>query len=96
MTVYLLVSIKGNIVSTTAKIFTTGRSQAVRLPQEFRFAEREVYIRRDPSTGDVILSRRPESWDGFLAAIKDSAVPEDFMADRAQGEQARDPLAGLE
>ncbi len=94
--VYLLIAIKGNIVSTTAKIFTTGRSQAVRLPQEFRFAEREVYIRRDPSTGDVILSRRPESWDGFLAAIQDSAVPADFLADRAQGEQARDPLAGLE
>lgn len=83
-------------MSTTAKIFTTGRSQAVRLPQEFRFAEREVYIRRDPATGDVILSRRPENWDGFVAAIQGNAVPADFLADRAQGEQVRDPLADIE
>jgi antitoxin VapB len=95
--VYPLICTKGEkAMSTTAKIFTTGRSQAVRLPQEFRFAEREVYIRRDPATGDVILSRRPESWDSFLAAIQDSAVPADFLADRMQDEQARDPLAGLE
>jgi antitoxin VapB len=81
---------------TTAKIFTTGRSQAVRLPQEFRFAEREVYIRRDPATGDVILSRKPESWSGFLAAIQDGAVPADFLADRDQGSTTRDPLSELE
>jgi len=43
----------------TAKLFTTGRSQAVRLPLEFRFNGREVFIRRDPSTGDVILSGNP-------------------------------------
>jgi len=80
----------------TAKIFTTGRSQAVRLPQEFRFTEREVYIRRDPVTGDVILSRKPESWSGFLAAIQDGAVPADFLVEREQNIETRDPLAGLE
>ncbi len=32
----------------TAKIFMTGRSQAVRLPVEFRFDVEEVFIRRDP------------------------------------------------
>jgi antitoxin VapB len=31
---------------TTAKLFANGRSQAVRLPREFRFAGREVRIRR--------------------------------------------------
>lgn len=81
-------------MSATAKVFTTGRSQAVRLPQEFRFAEREVYIRRDPVTGDVILSRKPDSWDGFLAALQDAAVPADFLTDRDQGTQTRDPLGG--
>ena len=40
----------------TAKTFMTGRSQAVRLPAEFRFDTDEVYIRRDPVTGDVVLS----------------------------------------
>jgi antitoxin VapB len=31
---------------TTAKLFKTGRSQAVRLPKEFRFEGKEVRIRR--------------------------------------------------
>jgi antitoxin VapB len=80
----------------TAKIFTTGRSQAVRLPLEYRFDEKEVYIRRDPSTGDVILSRRPDSWEDFFALDASTEVPADFMTDedRNQGEHARDPFAG--
>ena len=79
----------------TAKIFVTGRSQAVRLPREYRFEGSEVYIRRDPTTGDVVLSRRPESWDGFFALDATTQVPADFMdeADRNQGEQDRDPFA---
>jgi antitoxin VapB len=47
-----------------AKIFMTGRSQAVRLPAQYRFDTTEVYIRRDPVTGDVILSPRPELGPG--------------------------------
>jgi antitoxin VapB len=66
----------------TAKIFRNGRSQAVRLPAEFAFEGKEVFIRRDAATGDVILSRRPESWDGFLALLQETDVPEDFLADR--------------
>ena len=50
----------------TAKLFRNGRSQAVRLPSDFRFPGSEVYVRRDPATGDVILSRRPESWQDFF------------------------------
>ena len=49
-----------------AKLFTTGGSQAVRLPAEFRFKGDEVRIRRDPDTGDVILSP-VESWDEYFA-----------------------------
>ena len=82
-------------MSNTAKIFTTGRSQAVRLPMEFRFECSEVYIRRDPITGDVILSRRPDSWDAFFALDNTTDIPADFMseADRNQGTYARcDPF----
>ena len=50
----------------TAKLFRNGRSQAVRLPAEYRFEGSAVYILRDPATGDVILSRRPESWPQFF------------------------------
>ena len=51
----------------TAKLFPNGRSQAVRLPAEFRFEGSEVLIRRDPVTGDVILSPRNRSFSEFLA-----------------------------
>lgn len=41
----------------TAKLFKNGRSQAVRLPKEFRFEGTEVAIHRDPATGEVLLSK---------------------------------------
>jgi antitoxin VapB len=66
----------------TAKVFRNGRSQAVRLPVEYRFDGSEVYIRRDPDSGDVILSRRPESWDDFFELADRIGVPADFMSDR--------------
>ncbi|WP_150048465.1 MULTISPECIES: antitoxin [Methylomonas] len=42
-----------------ANLFNNGRSQAVRLPAAFRFETQEVFIRKDPETGDVILSPKP-------------------------------------
>lgn len=66
----------------TAKLFRNGRSQAVRLPAEFRFEGSEVYIRRDPESGDVILSHRPESWQDLFRLLDQVDVPDDFMADR--------------
>ncbi|HPU51073.1 MAG TPA: AbrB/MazE/SpoVT family DNA-binding domain-containing protein [Burkholderiaceae bacterium] len=81
----------------TAKLFTNGRSQAVRLPAAFRFDAKEVFIRQDPKTGDVILSRKPANWDGFFRALQDVDVPQDFLSEseRAQGSHDRDPLEGL-
>jgi len=69
-------------MTRTAKLFLNGRSQAVRLPSEYRFEGSEVFVRRDPATGDVILSRRPESWRDFFAFLKTADVPEDFLSDR--------------
>jgi antitoxin VapB len=69
-------------MSKTAKLFTNGRSQAVRLPAEYRFVGSEVYVRRDPATGDVILSRRPESWGDFFELTRTVEIPQGFLADR--------------
>ncbi|MCL1958190.1 MAG: type II toxin-antitoxin system VapB family antitoxin [Spirochaetes bacterium] len=45
----------------TAKIFLSGRSQAVRLPKNYRFKGSEVYIRKDKDK--VILSEKPyKTW----------------------------------
>jgi antitoxin VapB len=61
-----------------AKVFKNGRSQAVRLPKEFRFEGDEVLIRKRGN--DVILSPRPRSWDAFF---KETPLPsEDFMSSR--------------
>jgi len=80
----------------TAKLFTTGRSQAVRLPMEFRFEGSEVFVRRDPKTGDVILSRKPDSWAGLFELYGKDEMPGDFMGpeDRDQPPQVRDPFEG--
>ena len=45
-------------MADTAKIFTSGRSQAVRLPKEYRFKGSEVYIKKEK--GKVILSEKPQ------------------------------------
>jgi antitoxin VapB len=69
-------------MSNTAKLFITGRSQAVRLPREFRFQGAEVFIRRDPRTGDVVLSPKPASWHEFFELADRIKMPADFMANR--------------
>lgn len=72
----------------TAKLFKNGRSQAVRLPAEFRFDGDEVLIRRDPLTGDVILSphnRKLEDWlrlrDKLIAESPEEFVDFDLQRD---------------
>lgn len=69
----------------TAKLFKNGRSQAVRLPKEFRFEGTEVTVRRDPATGEVVLSQAPsdrsmgfDEWFALYDAIPDSAAEEEY------------------
>ena len=81
----------------TAKIFATGRSQAVRLPLEFRFDVAEVFIRHDPSTGDVVLSRKPTDWQGLLDAVALNAQDELLMERRpcpTPSQPRRNPFDG--
>jgi antitoxin VapB len=76
-----------------ARVFMSGRSQAVRIPAEYRFTAKEVYIRRDAQTGDLILSQAPGSWDEVYAALDQAEIPDDFLADRSQEPvQERDEL----
>ncbi len=79
----------------TAKIFKNGRSQAVRLPAEFRFEGDEVLIRRDPVTGDVILSpcnRKFEEWLKLRDKLLLQIPPEDLDA----LDNLRDPGSAVE
>jgi antitoxin VapB len=82
----------------TASLFMNGRSQAVRLPAKFRFEGKQVFICRDKRTGNVILSDKPPSstWQEFMALREQLAasVTDDFLADRHQSTEIRDPFAG--
>ena len=49
----------------TAKVFTTGRSQAIRIPKAYRFTCDEVLIERDGER--VILTPRPRTWREYFA-----------------------------
>lgn len=58
-----------------AKIFWSGRSQAVRLPKEFRFETDEVSIRRHGQT--VVLEPLPQDWawlDQVIGTLDDDFV----------------------
>jgi Virulence-associated protein and related proteins len=49
----------------TAKVFETGRSQAVRLPKEFRFHTSQVYIKREGNR--IVLIPKPDiTWEEFF------------------------------
>jgi len=60
----------------TAKVFWSGRSQAVRLPRAFRVDGREVRIRRRGRA--IVLEPVPESWE-WLDALA-CEVDEDFVS----------------
>jgi antitoxin VapB len=67
----------------TAKLFQNGRSQAVRLPKEFRFKGTQVFIKRIGNT--VVLIPDQDSWQTLFDSL--SRFSEDFMASRHQPEQ---------
>lgn len=63
------------------RVFMSGRSQHVTIPREYRFLSSEVSIRRDPSTGDVILSEGPGAWSEIFSALDAAHIPDDFLSE---------------
>jgi len=78
------------------RVFMSGRSQHVTIPREFRFRSSEVSIRRDPSTGDVILSEGPGSWDEIFAALDAVQIPGDFLSESDRDRQPPDVRSAVE
>jgi len=73
-----------NPVFDTAKIFTTGRSQAVRLPKAYRFDTDEVFIEK---VGNTVILRpkqdEPGEWGTRLKVILSGweGMPEEIERD---------------
>jgi antitoxin VapB len=62
--------------SLRAKLFRDGRSQAVRLPAEFRFEGTEVEVHREPESGAVVLTPlRPSAKDWLVQRDRLLAEP---------------------
>jgi antitoxin VapB len=74
-----------------AKLFTTGGSQAVRLPRSYRFpGEREVLIRRDGRR--VVIESVRREWSPRFLALAGSAP--DFSLPEEPGEAEPGPNLG--
>jgi antitoxin VapB len=64
----------------TAKVFTNGRSQAIRLPKEYRFQDSEVFVKKYEDM--VLLIPKNSVWNTFISGLNGFSA--DFMADREQ------------
>jgi len=73
----------------TARIFINGRSQAVRLPKEFRFSGNDVFINKIGSI--VILFPKDDPWASLANSL--DQFTDDYMKTRDQSPQdSREPL----
>ena len=79
----------------TAKVFTTGNSQAVRLPKAFRVDAREMWITRDEHTGEITLKPKPDgdALQAFLEELRSVPASDEFVPPRNDAPQT-DPLSG--
>ena len=68
----------------TAKIFTAGNSQAVRLPKAFRVDVSEMWITRNEGTGEITLKPKPapDALAAFLAELRSMPTTDEFLAPR--------------
>ena len=82
-------------MSATAKVFTTGNSQAVRLPKAFRVDTRELWITRNEHTGEITLKPKPDAdaLRAFLSELQ-SLPPDDEFVPPRDDDPRPDPLAG--
>ena len=62
------------MTTAIARVFTSGNSQAIRLPKEFRLNTTEMFIHR--SGDSLILTPRMTSWEGFVEGL--SGLSDDF------------------
>lgn len=74
--------------TTKAKVFWTGRSQAIRLPKEFRFDSDTVLVHRE---GQAVILEPANEWpDGYTDSF--AGVPDDFTRPDQGEVEKRTPL----
>jgi antitoxin VapB len=69
-------------MTTISKVFKNGRSQAIRIPKEFRVECDEVYIEKS-GNALIIRPKNKNRWDAFFENLQ-SVDTDDFLNDRNQ------------
>ena len=84
----------------TAKVFTNGHSQAIRLPKAFRVDVAEMWISKNEVTGEITLKpkeseeQRRLNLEKLFKMIADDPLPDDFLSETTRrNEPARNPFA---
>jgi len=87
----------------TAKVFTNGHSQAIRLPKAFRVDVDEMWIARNEVTGEITLKPkdteklRQRRLETLMATIAENPLPDDFLSDTSrQNNLPKNPFADWE
>ena len=81
-----------------AKVFTTGNSQAVRLPKAFRVNTSEMWISKNELTGEITLKpkdddQRQRRLEKLFKMIEEAPLPDDFLSDATRrNDPARNPF----
>ena len=87
----------------TAKVFTNGHSQAIRLPKAFRVDVDEMWIARNEVTGEITLkpkdteALRNRRLDALMATSAENPLPDNFLSDASrQNNPPKNPFAEWE
>ena len=81
------------VMLTTAKVFTTGNSQAIRLPKIFRVNVSEMWITKNDATGEITLKPKPapDDLEAFIAQLGAMPVTAEFLLPRDDAYSADPP-----
>jgi antitoxin VapB len=71
-------------MNAIAKVFTTGNSQAIRLPKAFRVQAREMWISKNAGTGEITLRPKPEpnALQALMAQLTQLPQTAEFIPER--------------
>lgn len=84
-------------MQNTAKVFTNGNSQAIRLPKAFRVKVMEMWISKNEVTGEITLKpkdddKRQRKLNRLFQMIENHPISDDFLPPRDDA-WAPDPFA---
>jgi antitoxin VapB len=78
------------VVRTTAKVFTNGHFQYIRLPKAIRVNADEMWVEKNGLTGEITLkpkdseTLRQRHLDALVAAISGQPLPDSFLSDASR------------